>query len=136
MRVIVNATLLIALAILERLDLLRQMFDEVIVPSAVYEEVAVRGAKHLGAALILEADWLQIASPDAIATIEPLLLGLDAGEMEVLLLAREQRPDWVLIDERQARRGLSRSPSPTVISNRFDVLAGFKLYLPLALKHY
>jgi predicted nucleic acid-binding protein len=33
-----------------------------------------------------------------------MLLGLDAGEVEVLLLAREHRPDWVLIDERQGRR--------------------------------
>ena len=33
-----------------------------------------------------------------------MLLGLDVGEMEVLLLAREQQPAWVLIDERQARR--------------------------------
>jgi predicted nucleic acid-binding protein len=32
------------------------------------------------------------------------LLGLDPGELDVLLLAREQQPDWVIIDERQARR--------------------------------
>lgn len=36
--------------------------------------------------------------------IEPLLLGLDAGELEVLLLARQIEPDWVIIDERLARR--------------------------------
>jgi predicted nucleic acid-binding protein len=33
-----------------------------------------------------------------------MLLGLDAGEMDVLLLAREQQPDWVLLDERLGRR--------------------------------
>jgi predicted nucleic acid-binding protein len=37
-------------------------------------------------------------------TFEPLLLGLDIGEIEVLLLARELAPDWVLIDERLGRR--------------------------------
>ena len=35
---------------------------------------------------------------------EPLLLGLDAGELQVLLLARELQPDWVLVDERLGRR--------------------------------
>ena len=33
-----------------------------------------------------------------------MLLGLDQGEMDVLLLARERQPEWVIIDERQARR--------------------------------
>ena len=41
MKVVVNATPLIALSLVERLDLLPQMFSEVLVPSAVYEEVAV-----------------------------------------------------------------------------------------------
>ncbi len=40
MKAIANATPLIALALIERLDLLRQMFDEVLVPAAVYDEVA------------------------------------------------------------------------------------------------
>jgi predicted nucleic acid-binding protein len=104
MRVIVNATPLIALALLNRLDLLRRMFDEVIVPAAVYEEVIARGTERPGAGVIAQADWLQVVSPGAVPTIEPMLLGLDAGEVEVLLLAREKQPDWVVIDERQARR--------------------------------
>lgn len=104
MKVVVNATPLIALAVLERLDLLREMFDEVIVPQSVYEEVTMAGAGRPGAALIAQADWLHVVSPSAEPTIEPMILGLDAGEVDVLLLAREIAPDWVLIDERQARR--------------------------------
>ena len=104
MRVVVNATPLIALALLDRLELLRQMFDEVLVPAAVYEEVVTKGAGRPGAAAVERADWLRVVSPEAAPTIEPMLLGLDAGEMDVLLLAREQRPDWVLIDERLGRR--------------------------------
>lgn len=103
MRVVANATPLIALGLLDRLDLLRQMFDEVFVPTTVYEEVAVAGAGRPGAAAIAQANWLQMMSPQAAPTIEPMLLGLDAGEMDVLLLAREQRPDWVIIDERLGR---------------------------------
>jgi predicted nucleic acid-binding protein len=104
MRVVVNATPLIALALLDRLELLQQMFDEVLVPATVYEEVVVKGVGRPGAAAVDRADWFQVVSPRAASTIEPMLLGLDTGEMDVLLLAREQRPDWVLIDERLGRR--------------------------------
>ena len=44
MRVIVNATPLIALSLSNRLDLFRTMFAEVIVPSEVFEEIVVQGA--------------------------------------------------------------------------------------------
>lgn len=89
MKVVVNATPLIALALLDRLELLQEMFDEVLVPNTVYEEVAVKGTGRPGAAAVGRADWLRVVSPRAASTIEPMLLGLDAGEMDVLLLARE-----------------------------------------------
>jgi predicted nucleic acid-binding protein len=104
MKIIANATPLIALALLDKLDLLRQMFDEVIVPAAVYEEVVTQASDRPGARVIAQAGWLRVVSPQTTPTLEPMLLGLDAGEVEVLLLAREQPPDWVIIDERQGRR--------------------------------
>lgn len=104
MKVVVNATPLIALALIERMGLLEQMFAQVLVPTAVYEEVTVTGTGRPGADEITRAYWLWVVSPEAVPTIEPMLLGLDEGEPQVLLLAREVQPDWVLIDERQARR--------------------------------
>ena len=104
MRAVADATPLIALALLGRLDLLRQIFDEVIVPSAVYDEVTSRGLERPGAEELTQADWIRVRSARAAPSIEPMLLGLDAGEIEVLQLAQEIQPDWVLIDERQARR--------------------------------
>jgi len=104
MKAIVNASPLIALSLIDRLRLLRDLFDEVIVPSAVYEEVVARGAGKPGSAALAKADWLQVLSPSAVLTIEPLLLGVDAGELQVLLLGQEIAPDWVIIDERLARR--------------------------------
>lgn len=104
MKAVVNATPLISLALLGRLSLLNEMFDAVIVPRAVYAEVVQGGAGKPGADALAEADWLNVVSADVSLTIEPLLLGLDAGELEVLLLARQIEPDWVIIDERLARR--------------------------------
>lgn len=104
MTVVVNATPLIALAILDRLDLLRRLFKKVIVPTAVYDEVVLYGSGRVGARLVSKADWLDIQTPTTATTIEPILLGLDEGEMQVLLLAREVIPDWVLLDEKLGRR--------------------------------
>jgi len=104
MKAVVNATPLISLALLGRLSLLNEMFDEVVVPRADHEEVVQGGAGKPGADALAEADWLKVVSVDVSITIEPLLLGLDAGELEVLLLARQIEPDWVIIDERLARR--------------------------------
>ncbi|MGC8780716.1 MAG: DUF3368 domain-containing protein [Anaerolineae bacterium] len=104
MRAVVNATPLISLALLGRLSLLNEIFDEVIVPRSVYEEVVQGGAGKPGVDALAEVDWLKVVSADTSITIEPLLLGLDAGELEVLLLARQIEPDWVIIDERLARR--------------------------------
>ena len=104
MNVVVNATPLIALALVGQLSLLREMFDAVIVPRAVYEEVVIDGYGQPGSAELAQASWIQVVSPARAVTLEPMLLGLDSGELSVLLLAQEIQPDWVIIDERLARR--------------------------------
>lgn len=50
MKVVVNATPLIALAILQRLELLPQLFDEVFVPPIVFQEVVIQGINQSGRA--------------------------------------------------------------------------------------
>lgn len=104
MSVVANATPLIALSLVGRLELLRDLFGEVLVPAAVYDEVVVAGAGRPGADEVAQASWIRRQVPTAQPTIEPVLLGLDAGEFQVLLLAREVAADWVLIDERLARQ--------------------------------
>ena len=103
MTAVVNATPLIALAMIGHLDLLKALFDEVVVPGAVYNEVThnpvLPGAREVSC-----AHWIRRQEPVSRSNIEPLLLGLDLGELHVLLLAREIHADWVLIDERLARR--------------------------------
>lgn len=104
MKVVVNATPLIALAILQRLELLPQLFEEVFVPPIVFQEVAIQGANRPGRANIVSQTQMIVQAPEANATIEPLLMGLDAGEFQVILLGHELQADWVLIDERLGRR--------------------------------
>ncbi len=113
MRVIVNSTPLIALALVEKLNLLHQLFDEVIVPQAVYDEVVTYGLGRAGTNTVAQATWITVMTTTAQTTLEPLLLGLDPGEMEVLLLAQELAPDWVIIDERLGRRVAKALRMPT-----------------------
>lgn len=79
MKAVINSTPLIALSMLNHLFILKALFDEIFVPSSVYE-------------------------PAESFPLPPELLGLDTGEMDVILLAREVKADWVLIDEKLARR--------------------------------
>ena len=119
MKVVANATPLIALSLVDHLDLLPQMFAEVIIPQAVYEEAVVRGRDKPGGATLARADWFQVQVPTAPVTIETLLLGLDPGELQVLLLARSVKPDWVLIDERLGRR-VAQASRISVPNLRFE----------------
>ncbi len=104
MKVVVNATPVIALSLINQLELLNQLFDEVIIPDAVYQEIVLSGASKPGAIELKNASWIQVQSVTPSSTIEPLLLGLDRGELEVILLAVSIKPDWVIIDEKLARR--------------------------------
>lgn len=104
MKAVVNSTPLIALSVLNHLFVLKALFDEVFVPSSVYEEVVLKGRHRPGSKEVGEVDWIIVKEPDESFPLPPELLGLDTGEMDVILLAREVKADWVLIDEKLARR--------------------------------
>lgn len=78
-----------------RLDLLRALFDSVVIPTAVERELR-RGA-------ILVPDWIQVRSPGNRELIARLESELDPGEAEALALALELGADLTLIDERRGR---------------------------------
>jgi len=84
-KVIVDATPIIALSMINRLEILHELFDEVIVPPAVYQEVAIHGASRPGAADLDNASWIQLQTPTAATRIELMLMGLDAGELQVIM---------------------------------------------------
>lgn len=104
MKVVVNSSPLIALAVTGQLDLLRQLFTDVIVPTSVYTEITEQGSHRPGAQQVKQIDWFSIRTPSTIPLWPPQLLGLDPGERDVLLLAQEYNVDWVIIDERLGRR--------------------------------
>ena len=48
MTVVSNATPLIGLSILNRIELLKTLFGEIYVPRTVFEELTIGGAKRIG----------------------------------------------------------------------------------------
>ena len=100
---VINAGPLIALSLIDRLHLLPGLFAECWVPQTVFDEVTVAGFGKPGATSLQNADWLErvriIPTPDPLLVME-----LDAGEAEVITLARLLSPSIAIIDERRGRR--------------------------------
>jgi predicted nucleic acid-binding protein len=102
-RIVSNTGLLIALATIDRLDLLESLFDEVLVSEQVNQELLNGGKSFAGVAAYKNASWLEKHSQST--AIDPLLDSvLDLGEASVIQLAREHQIDLVLIDERRGRK--------------------------------
>lgn len=103
MIVISNSTPLIGLTKIGHLYLLQELFNTIIIPSAVYEEVVVQASGRPGSSEISTASWVQTEILTDRAKVDYLRADLDWGEAEVLVLAEELNADWVLLDEPKAR---------------------------------
>ena len=101
-RLVTNTGPLIALASIDRLDILRSLFTSVHVPQAVHDEMVQGGETRAGLDAYRQAGWVTV---EAAVPLDPLLGNvLDQGEAAVIALARSLGADAVLIDERKARK--------------------------------
>jgi predicted nucleic acid-binding protein len=101
--VVSNATPLIALTKISRLDLLQELFGTILIPQAVYDEVVTHAARRPGAAEVRQAEWIYTQAPADRIKVDYLRADLDPGEAEAIVLAEELGADWVLLDETKAR---------------------------------
>jgi predicted nucleic acid-binding protein len=109
MIVVSNTTPLIGLASIQRFELLRQLFGEVHLPQAVYDEAVLAGREAGGAKQeVSTAHWIRTVSVQDRLAVEVLLDEMDLGEAETIVLARELGADWVLMDEKKGRRKLEQ----------------------------
>src|SRR3972149_4018244 len=107
-----------ALAKLNRIDVLRRLWHEVVITRAVYDEVVTLGlATGAQDALVVRLFWQQHAWP--IVEVAPEILQpylpqvrLDAGERETLAYAVHQTDALVLLDDELARREARRLGLP------------------------
>ncbi len=103
-RVVSDSSPLIHLAKIGRLELLRLLFGEVLVPEAVYRECVIEGGEREDARRIAEARWIRVLKIRDERLRKVLARELDEGEAEAIVLALEEGADLVLLDEREARR--------------------------------
>ena len=106
MIVIADTTPIITLMKLQRLDLLEKLFDTVIVPNAVFEELISNSNYLTEAKMVVECPFLKRLEVSDRQSIKILreVVGLDAGESEAIALAEENHADLLIIDERKGRR--------------------------------
>jgi predicted nucleic acid-binding protein len=93
---------IIAFARIGRLDLLRQVVGELVIPTAVYEELTGRGPERPGAAEVIRGEWIRqhlVGDQTSVAQLPPVL---HAGEREAIVLAEELQAQ-LLIDEQRGR---------------------------------
>ena len=111
MRAVSNAGPIIHLSWIGRLDLLAALFEEVLVPLAVHEEVLRAGPHVPGVQAIRDAfasGWLRVQPVRDSAAVLQLTAELDRGESEAIALMRETRDGLLLLDERRARARAGR----------------------------
>ena len=103
MSIISNASALINLARIGKLDLLRQLYAEVTIPEAVWDEVVVQGAGQPGADEVRTAPWIKTRTVTNRPLVRALRQELDAGEAESIVLTLEVDAELLLMDERLGR---------------------------------
>jgi predicted nucleic acid-binding protein len=98
--IIANATPLIYLHRIGKVELLHELFDQVSIPEEVARELRMG---HRGEPTIPELAWIDVTPVQNQSTVDVLTQDLDRGEVEVLALALERAAAQVIIDDALAR---------------------------------
>ena len=101
--VISNASPIMNLAIIGRLDLLREFFSVVYVTQGVWKETVIDGGNKSGVSEIKNAKWIKVVTVEETPLLQLLLKDLDIGESETIAYAIENKNALVLLDEEDAR---------------------------------
>lgn len=96
MIIVSDSTTLIILSNLSRFDFLQNLFEIVFVPSAVYQEVVTKKTTSL-------PNFIKVEEVSNSETLESLLVLLDRGESEAIILAKMKNLPLV-IDEKKGRK--------------------------------
>lgn len=106
-KVISNTSPIIALCIIDNLDLLWNIYDDVYIPRVVFDEITsgnperIKGKKELKKAV--DNGKIAIYDVQDKLFVQKMLGKLHKGEVETIVGARQLNTDFVVIDERAAR---------------------------------
>lgn len=101
--VISNTTPMINFAEIGRMELLQQLFGEIVIPTAVAEELRIKSDRFAGAAVVCELPFVRVQSVRNRRLVTALQHEIHAGEAECIALALEQPSAIVILDDLAAR---------------------------------
>jgi predicted nucleic acid-binding protein len=102
MIIVSDSTPLICFAILDMLDILNVIYEEMIVPSAVYDEISFPNKPYSEKIKkFLKGKVVVVKNKVAVSLLEK---DIDPGEAESIVLAIEKHIEDVLIDDFKGRR--------------------------------
>lgn len=105
MIVVSDTTPIISLLKINRLNLLEGLFEEILIPDAVYKELTSDKRFADEAKIVQSAAYIKnvmVSNPGA-ARILKMATGLDQGESEAIVLTDELKADILLMDEAKGR---------------------------------
>jgi uncharacterized protein len=112
MIVVSDTSPILSLALIGRLELLRDLYGSIVIPEAVRSEII--STDQGGAREVAQADWIITrptrTAPRSGASVDPdvilklLLREVDRGEAEAIGLSLQLNADVLLIDDRKARQ--------------------------------
>ncbi|MBK7448045.1 MAG: DNA-binding protein [Anaerolineales bacterium] len=113
MIIVSDTTPLIGLASIGRLDLLQELFGEVYIPQAVFDETVTFGRENSKAKqMVSNASWIHVVEVKDRLAVNVLVDEMDLGEVETIVLASEMNADWVLMDEKKDAENYPNSIFP------------------------
>lgn len=106
MIVVSDTTPIISLIKINRLDLLEELFSEVLIPDAVFRELTTNTIFANEAQIVKSSSFLKISSVQNKKALQLLqaVSGLDDGESEAIILADELKASVLVMDERKGRK--------------------------------
>ena len=105
-KAVLDSSVVIALSTLGYIHKLKNVFTEVLVPRAVYDEICVRGRGLIGERDLLEAVKEGVITVKDVKNrllVNALLDPLALGEAETITLTVEEKADYIVMDDKLAR---------------------------------
>ncbi|RLE94655.1 MAG: DUF3368 domain-containing protein [Thermoprotei archaeon] len=106
-KVVLNSSVIIALSKLKILTKIANIFEKVMVPAAVYQEVCIKGQGLPGDKDLRKAvkeGLILVKKVRNVVMVKELCSKLSAGEAEAIVLALEENADFIVLDDKLARK--------------------------------
>lgn len=104
MTIVSDTSPITSLAAIAQLELLHQLYGEIVIPQAVYDEMAGIGKTVPGTIEVQTLPWIKKQQIGNLNLWETLQANLDPGEAATLVMALELKAELLIMDERPVER--------------------------------